>query len=187
MGPKAFLELPVVLGFSLATGPTLKTALCHILTLAGRRINTAQLLSSCPALSPCRTRASGFVSFFFFLSFYFFLSFLVLPPQKKTSPSIHPQRSQNIPKLQTPILGHGAKYTNYGISLPQPCPPPSNLSATAWEKQMKSSFQESDHALPCPTLWFFKSKADGHVWKEEGLLAAEDWTPKGTYIAEQKK
>ena len=42
-------------------------------------------------------------------------------------------------------------------------------------------------ALPCPTLWFFKSKADGHVWKEEGLLAAEDWTPKGTYIAEQKK
>ena len=89
---------------------------------------------------------------------------------------------------QTPILGHGAKYTNYGISLPQPCPPPSNFSATAREKkQIKSSFQESDHALPCPTLWFFKSKADGHVWKEEGLLAAEDRTPKGTYIAEQKK
>ena len=55
------------------------------------------------------------------------------------------------------------------------------------KKQMKSSFQESDHALPCPTLWFFKSKADGHIWKEEGLLAAEVWTPKGTYIAEQKK
>ena len=33
-----------------------------------------------------------------------------------------------------PILGHGAKYTNYGISLPQPCPPPSNLSATTREK-----------------------------------------------------
>ena len=36
-------------------------------------------------------------------------------------------------------------------------------------------------------LWFFKSKADGHVWKEEGLLAAEDWIPRGKYIAEQKK
>ena len=58
-----------------------------------------------------------------------------------------------IPNLPTPIPSHGAKYTNYGISLPQPCPPPSNLSATAWEKkQIKSSFQESDHALPCPTL-----------------------------------
>ena len=57
----------------------------------------------------------------------------------------------------------------------------------AGKKQIKSSFQESDHALPCPTLWFFKSKADGHVWKEEGLLAAEDWTPRGTYIAEQKE
>ena len=55
------------------------------------------------------------------------------------------------------------------------------------KKQIKSSLQESDHALPCPTLWFFKSKADGHVWKEEGLLAAEDWIPRGTYIAEQKK
>ena len=93
----------------------------------------------------------------------------------------------DIPNSQTPILGHGAKYTNYGIFLPQPCPPPSNLFATAWEKQIKSSLQESDHALPCPTLWFFKSKADGHVWKEEGLLAAKDWTPKGTYIAEQKQ
>ena len=39
-----------------------------------------------------------------------------------------------IPNLQTPILGHGAKYTNYGISLPQTCPPPSNLSATTREK-----------------------------------------------------
>ena len=80
-----------------------------------------------------------------------------------------PQTGNSIPNLQTPILSHGAQYTNYGISLPQPCPPPSNLSATAWEKQIKSSLQESDHALPCPTLWFFKSKADGHVWKEEGL------------------
>ena len=41
MGPKAFLELPVVLGFGPATGPTLKTALCHIRTLLGCKINTA--------------------------------------------------------------------------------------------------------------------------------------------------
>ena len=38
-GSEAFLELPVVLGFGPATGPTLKTALCHIRTLVGRRIN----------------------------------------------------------------------------------------------------------------------------------------------------
>ena len=37
----SFLELPVMLGFGPATGPTLKTALCHICTLVGRRINTA--------------------------------------------------------------------------------------------------------------------------------------------------
>ena len=37
---EAFLELPLVLGFGPATGPTLKTALCHIRTLVGRRINT---------------------------------------------------------------------------------------------------------------------------------------------------
>ena len=30
-----------ILGFGPATGPTLKTALCHIRTLVGRRINTA--------------------------------------------------------------------------------------------------------------------------------------------------
>ena len=38
-GSEAFLELPVALGFGPATGPTLKTALCHIRTLVGRRIN----------------------------------------------------------------------------------------------------------------------------------------------------
>ena len=36
---EAFLELPIALGFGPATGPTLKTALCHIRTLVGRRIN----------------------------------------------------------------------------------------------------------------------------------------------------
>ena len=38
-GSEEFLELPVVLGFGPATGLTIKTALCHIRTLVGRRIN----------------------------------------------------------------------------------------------------------------------------------------------------
>ena len=41
-GSEAFLELPIALGYGPATGPTLKTALCHIRTLVGRRINTAR-------------------------------------------------------------------------------------------------------------------------------------------------
>ena len=41
-GSEAFLELPIALGYGPATGLTLKTALCHIRTLVGRRINTAQ-------------------------------------------------------------------------------------------------------------------------------------------------
>ena len=40
-GSDAFLELPIALGYGPATGPTLNTALCHIRTLVGRRINTA--------------------------------------------------------------------------------------------------------------------------------------------------
>ena len=36
------MELPIALGYGPATGPTLKTALCHIRTLVGRRINTAR-------------------------------------------------------------------------------------------------------------------------------------------------
>ena len=40
-GSEAFLELPIALGYGPATGPTLNTALCHIRTLVGRRINTA--------------------------------------------------------------------------------------------------------------------------------------------------
>ena len=42
-GSEAFLELPIALGYGPAIGPTLKTALCHIRTLVGRRINTALL------------------------------------------------------------------------------------------------------------------------------------------------
>ena len=36
--------------------------------------------------------------------------------------------------LLPPVLDHSADYTNYGNSLPQPCLPSSNLSATAWGK-----------------------------------------------------
>ena len=36
--------------------------------------------------------------------------------------------------LLPPVLDHSADYTNYGNSLPRPCLPPSNLSATAWGK-----------------------------------------------------
>ena len=86
-----------------------------------------------------------------------------------------------------PVLDHSSDYTYYGNSLPQPCPPPSNLSATTWKNRSKVPSRESDHAQPCPTLWFFKSKADGPVWKEEGLLAAEDWTPKGYIYCRTKK
>ena len=90
--------------------------------------------------------------------------------------------------LLPPVLDHSADYTNYGNSLPQPCQPPSNLSATAWGKnRSKVPSRESDHAQPCPTLWFFKSKADGPVWKEEGSLAAEDWTPKGYMYCRTQK
>ena len=43
-GSEAFLELPIALGYGPATGPTLNTALCHIRTLVGRRINTSQII-----------------------------------------------------------------------------------------------------------------------------------------------
>ena len=45
-GSEAFLELPVALVFGPARGPTLKTALCHIRTLVGRRINIGTFWTS---------------------------------------------------------------------------------------------------------------------------------------------
>ena len=47
-GSEAFLELPIALGYGPATGPTLKTALCHIRTLVGRTINTALCVQGRP-------------------------------------------------------------------------------------------------------------------------------------------
>ena len=46
-GPRHFWNCLSRLGYGPATGPTLKTALCHIRTLVGRRINTA-LLANAP-------------------------------------------------------------------------------------------------------------------------------------------
>ena len=57
-GSEAFLELPIALGSGPATGPTLKTALCHIRTLVGRRINNGSLLSE----PMSRHRQAGFES-----------------------------------------------------------------------------------------------------------------------------
>ena len=81
----------------------------------------------------------------------------------------------------------GLNDTNYGT------PFATTLSASlqslcySVEKQIESSPQESDHTLPCPTLWFFKRSADDHVWKEEGVLAAEDWNSKGICCKTKKK
>ena len=52
-GSEAFLELPIALGYGPATGPTLNTALCHIRTLVGRRINTIQHAPSERSLVSC--------------------------------------------------------------------------------------------------------------------------------------
>ena len=70
----------------------------------------------------------------------------------------------------------------------KPCPPPSNLSATAWEKKDQKFLPgKVDHAQPCPTLWFFKSKADGPVWKEEGFTGSWRLDSKGVHILQNKK
>ena len=76
-GSEAFLELPVALGFGPATGPTLKTALCHIRTLVERRINIgtffaelirgkeSYVIRGCIRLTA--TPSGRFNTFFFFL------------------------------------------------------------------------------------------------------------------------
>ena len=66
----------------------------------------------------------------------------------------------------------GTKYNTLNHNLVH-LPPISLLQRE--KKNIESSLQESDHTLPCPTLWFFKWKgSDDHVWKKEGLLAAND-------------
>ena len=56
-GPRHFWNCLRALGYGPATGPTLKTALCHIRTLVGRRINTATppaKLIKCPVVGRSR-------------------------------------------------------------------------------------------------------------------------------------
>ena len=97
-----------------------------------------------------------------------------------------------------PVLDYGTKYnpsgslpglndTNYGTTFATPLSAPLQSLCYSVEKQIESSLQESDHTLPCPTLWFFKRKADDHVWKEEGVLAAEDWNPMGICCKTKQK
>ena len=60
-GSEAFLELPIALGYGPATGPTLNTALCHIRTLVGRRINTALRRSSFVSCGGALSTGCGWV------------------------------------------------------------------------------------------------------------------------------
>ena len=79
-----------------------------------------------------------------------------------------------------PVLDHSADYTYYGNSLPQPCPPPSNLSATAWEKtDQKFLPGKVTMNSPAPRCDSLKVRPMALSERKRGLLAAEDWTPKG--------
>ena len=60
-----------------------------------------------------------------------------------------------------PALDYGTKYnpsgsqpglndTNYGTPLPQPCPPPSSLSATAWKNRSKAPSRKVTIHCPAP-------------------------------------
>ena len=86
-----------------------------------------------------------------------------------------------------PVLDHSADYTYYGNSLPQPCPPPSNLSATAWEKTDQKFLpgKVTMHS-PAPRCDSFKSKADGPVWKEERVTGSWRLDSKGVHILQNK-
>ena len=60
-----------------------------------------------------------------------------------------------------PVLDYGTKYnpsgsqpglndTNYGTPLPQPCPPPSNLSDTTWKNRSKVPSRKVIIHCPAP-------------------------------------
>ena len=87
-----------------------------------------------------------------------------------------------------PVLDHSADYTYYGNSLPQPCPPPSNLSATAWEKTDQKFLpgKVTMHS-PAPRCDSLKVRPMALSERKRGLLAAEDWTPKGYIYCRTKK
>ena len=87
------------------------------------------------------------VYFLFLYTFARYHSFFICP-----SPIIPPPG---------PALDYGTKYnpsgsqpglndTNYGTPLPQPCPPPSSLSATAWKNRSKAPSRKLTIHCPAP-------------------------------------
>ena len=62
-GSEAFLELPVVLGFGPAIGPTLKTALCHIRTLVGGHTINKHIYSyACQRTHTCNQHTYPYIN-----------------------------------------------------------------------------------------------------------------------------
>ena len=68
-GPEAFLELPDACWLRPCDRTNLKTALCHIRTLVGRRINTARLRKR-PKVSGCNPMVKVFFSGCWLFRFY---------------------------------------------------------------------------------------------------------------------
>ena len=113
------------------------------------------------------------------LSFLFLFSSLLPFPWYGSSRSNRRSRHQIYHPLR-PVLDHSADYTSYGNSLPQPCPSPSNLSATAWEKTDQKFLpgKVTMHS-PAPRCDSLNVRPMALSERKRGLLAAEDWTPKG--------
>ena len=87
-----------------------------------------------------------------------------------------------------PVLDHSSDYTYYGNSLPQPCPPPSNLSATAWEKTDQKFLpgKVTMHS-PAPRCDSLKVRPMALSERKRGYWQLKTGLQRGTYIAEQKK
>ena len=87
-----------------------------------------------------------------------------------------------------PVLDHSADYTYYGNSLPQPCPPPSNLSATAWKKTDQKFLpgKVTMHS-PAPRCDSLKVRPMALSERKRGYWQLKTGLQRGTYIAEQKK
>ena len=87
-----------------------------------------------------------------------------------------------------PVLDHSADYTNYGNSLPQPCPPPSNLSATAWGKTDQKFLpgKVTMHS-PAPRCDSLKVRPMALSERKRVYWQLKTGLRRGTYIAELKK
>ena len=87
-----------------------------------------------------------------------------------------------------PVLDHSSDYTCYGISLPQPCPPPSNLSATTWKKT-DQKFLPGKVTMhnPAPRCDSLKVRPMALSERKRGYWQLKTGLQRGTYIAEQAK